>query len=475
MIAVSLFKGKKVALFGLGGSGLATALALQAGGAAVIVWDDNAAAVEKARAQGLEARDLRAADWREISALVLSPGVPLTHPQPHWSVALARASGVEIIGDIELFVRMRNAYLAEHNLQSKDCPFIAITGTNGKSTTTALVSHLLREAGCDVQTGGNIGTAILSLEPPARGRFFVIECSSYQIDLTPSLNPTVGILLNITPDHIDRHGSFKNYAALKERVVANADTAVISVDDETCRAVFARVDKALPVSVLKKLPAGAYAQKEELFYQGRPVASLAGIASLRGAHNAQNALAALACCRALDVRFADVGKALQSFTGLPHRMEEVGRKGHVVFVNDSKATNAEAAAPALAAFEAIYWIAGGVEKEGGIESLRRFFPKIRKAYLIGAAAADFARTIGGAIPVVMVETLENAVKQAAKDALEDNTKDALEDGTRRDAVAGKARETVVLLSPACASFDQFANYGARGDAFRQLVAALDDY
>jgi len=455
MIAVSLFKGKKVALFGLGGSGFATALALQAGGADVMVWDDHTGAIEKARAQGLKAQDLHDVDWQGISALILSPGVPLTHPQPHWSVVLARAAGVEIIGDIELFVRLRNAYLAEHKLQAKDCPFIAITGTNGKSTTTALVSHLLREAGCDVQTGGNIGTAILSLEPPARGRFYVIECSSYQIDLTSSLNPTVGILLNITPDHIDRHGSFKNYAALKERVVANAETAIISVDDKASCAVFARVHQAWPVSVLKKQPAGYSVQKEELLYKGKHIASLAGIASLRGAHNAQNALIALACCRALDVHFADVDKVLQSFTGLPHRMEEVGRKGHVVFVNDSKATNAEAAAPALAAFETIYWIAGGVEKAGGIESLRRFFPKIRKAYLIGAAAADFARTIGDAIPVVMAETLEKAVKQAVKDA-----------------AADKGRETVVLLSPACASFDQFANYSARGDAFRQLAAAL---
>ena len=225
MTPVTSFAGKTVALFGLGGSGLATALALQAGGAHVVACDDNPAKNAEAEAKGIETADLRNADWSRFSSFVLSPGVPLTHPQPHWSVPLARGAGVEIIGDIELFCRERAKV-------APNAPFVAITGTNGKSTTTALVSHILREAGRDVQMGGNIGTAILSLEPPADNRMHVIECSSFQIDLTPSLAPTIGVLLNISPDHLDRHGTMERYAAIKERLVARAANVVIGVDDD---------------------------------------------------------------------------------------------------------------------------------------------------------------------------------------------------------------------------------------------------
>ena len=224
MIPVTTFKDKQVALFGLGGSGLATAQALVAGGARVTAWDDNPDSVAKAAGLGIGTGDLREADWTHFSAFVLSPGVPLTHPKPHWTVDLAKAAGVEIIGDVELFVRERRA-------QAAGCPFIAITGTNGKSTTTALIAHILKSSGRDTQLGGNIGTAIMTLDPPAAGRFYVVECSSYQIDLAPTLDPTVGILLNLTPDHLDRHGDMEHYAGIKERLVAASDTAIVGIDD----------------------------------------------------------------------------------------------------------------------------------------------------------------------------------------------------------------------------------------------------
>src|SRR5918995_1559829 len=225
MTPVTTFAGKTVALFGLGGSGLATALALREGGAHVIACDDNPDKMAEAAAKGVGTGDLRQADWSRFNSFILSPGVPLTHPEPHWSATLARAAGVEIIGDIELFCRER-AKIAPN------APFVAITGTNGKSTTTALIAHILREAGRDVQMGGNIGIAILSLEPPSDSRIHVIECSSFQIDLAPSLAPTIGVLLNISPDHLDRHGTMEEYAAIKERLVAGAADAVVGINDE---------------------------------------------------------------------------------------------------------------------------------------------------------------------------------------------------------------------------------------------------
>ncbi|MBL4644842.1 MAG: UDP-N-acetylmuramoyl-L-alanine--D-glutamate ligase, partial [Rhizobiales bacterium] len=227
MIPVSTFAGKSVAVFGLGGSGLPTAAALKAGGADVIVWDDNPASVEAASAKGFVAQDFRQIDFAAINALALAPGVPLTHPKPHWSVELAKSCGVEIIGDIELFCRERTAIAPQS-------AFIAITGTNGKSTTTALIAHILKQAGKSIQLGGNIGTAILSLEPPSNDQIFVVECSSYQIDLAPSLNPSVGVLLNISPDHLDRHGTLENYAAIKAQLIYGASDAVVGVDDDYC-------------------------------------------------------------------------------------------------------------------------------------------------------------------------------------------------------------------------------------------------
>ena len=461
MIPVTTMRGLAVALFGLGGSGMATARALVAGGAVVTAWDDNPDRVEAARLEGIGTGDLRTADWSRFVALVLAPGVPLTHPKPHWTVDLARAAGVEVIGDVELFCRERGATAPES-------PLVGITGTNGKSTTTALIAHLLREAGRDVQMGGNIGVPILELEPPAPERIHVVECSSYQIDLAPGLNPSVGVLLNITPDHLDRHGSFENYATIKERLVAASDTAIVSLDDEPTARIAERVRagrRSGPgslITISTKAKANVTAGDGRIINDDRdghddPVQEtrIDGVASLRGRHNEQNAAAALAVCIALGMTRSDVADGFRTFPGLPHRMEQVAERDGLIFVNDSKATNADATAPALSSFERVHWIAGGLPKDGGVEPLRPLFGHVARAYLIGEAAPQFAATLGETVPYEIAGTLEVAVKRAAHDA--------------RMAGGG-----VVLFSPAAASFDQFSNFEERGEAFRAAVRALED-
>jgi UDP-N-acetylmuramoylalanine--D-glutamate ligase len=456
MTPVETLRGQKVAVFGLGGSGLSTVRALVDGGADVAIWDDNEKARERAAAAGFRLCDLSRADWRSFSHLVLSPGVPLTHPKPHWTVERARAADIKIVGDIELFVRERAA-------RAPGAPFVAITGTNGKSTTTALIAHVLKEAGREVALGGNIGVPILDLPPPAEDRTHVVECSSYQIDLAPSLAPSVGLLINITPDHLDRHGDLAGYAAIKERLPARSGVAVVGVDDDLSRAICARLKaqgggpRVVAVSGAESPLADVFVRERRVFARDEadgPV-DLARARALRGAHNGQNAAFAYAAARALGVAGETVGQAFLSFPGLAHRMEEVGRKGRVLFINDSKATNADAAEKALKSFRDIHWILGGRPKEGGIEPLRALFPRVAKAYLIGEAADAFARTLAGAVPFERSGTLAAATDVAARDALRSG-----------------ADEPVVLLSPACASFDQFANFEARGEAFRAAVAML---
>ena len=456
MIPATSFRNRNVAVFGLGGSGCAAARSLVAGGATVTAWDDSPAAVEAARAEDIDVADLRTADWESFAALLLAPGVPLTHPQPHWSVVSARAAGIEIIGDIELFSRERRIHVPE-------AEFVAVTGTNGKSTTTALIAHLLTSAGRVAALGGNIGTSIMELDPPKVGRTHVVECSSYQIDLAPGLAPTVGVHLNLSPDHLDRHGTMAAYARIKERLVAAADTAIVGVDDNWSQAIADRVaglgHKVVRVSVRRPLAHGFYAAGEAVVAaddgSSSEIARLAGVTTLRGAHNAQNAVAASAAVRALGLDDADIRSGLATFPGLHHRMEEVRRLGSVLFVNDSKATNVDAAAMALASFNRIYWIAGGQEKEGGISPLADFFPRIARAYLIGEAAESMAAGLADRLPHVISGTLSAAVDAAASDAAED-----------------PAAQVVVLLSPACASFDQFKNFEERGNRFRDLVREL---
>jgi UDP-N-acetylmuramoylalanine--D-glutamate ligase len=431
MTPVTSLNGENAAVFGLGASGFITAQALVAGGARVAVWDDNEHAREKARAAGLRIENLALADWRKFASLVLSPGVALTHPSSHWTVVKARQAGVEIIGDIDLFCRERRKI-------APGSPFVAI--------------------------GGNIGVPILALAPPAQVRVHVVECSSFQIALAPSLDPSVGVLLNITPDHLDRHGTMENYAAIKAKLVENADLAVIGIDDDLTSGVASELmkkgRKTICVSVTKTaIEDGIVLDGDCLMWRrgGRStrIAGVAGIASLRGEHNGQNAAAAVAALGPRGFDLERVAQGLRSFPGLPHRLEEVGRKGKVLFINDSKATNADAAEKALLSFDKVFWIIGGRAKEGGIEPLRPLFGKVVKAYLIGEASENFAQTIGDSFPYESCGTLEGAVPVAARDAL-----------------ASQLAEPVVLLSPACASFDQFPDFEKRGDRFRALVEAL---
>ncbi len=460
MIPATTFKGRRVAVFGLGRSGGATCRALAAGGAEVLAWDENERSRVAAEADGIALTDLDRADWSAIDALVLAPGVPLTHPAPHWTVNRARAAGVEVIGDIEIFARERRAI-------APDAPFIAITGTNGKSTTTALIAHLLKESGCDVQMGGNIGVPILSLAPPAPGRHYVVEMSSYQIDLTPTLEPDVAILLNVSPDHIDRHGTFENYAAIKARLVEVGRRSIIGIDDETVAGIAGRLAETghdvVRFSADHRLADGYYLERDRVYWakdgHRAAIAEIDGLATLRGRHNARNVMAALATLDALGVPFREGVKALATFPGLAHRLELVGHLGRTLFINDSKATNAEATAVALASFEGgIYWIAGGRAKEGGLKQLRPYFPRIERAYLIGEAEQAFAAELAGEVETVACGTLDVALQRAAADA-----------------EASTAAEPVVLLAPACASFDQYPSFEARGAEFRERASALPGF
>ncbi len=460
MTPLTSFAGKHVALFGLGASGLDAARALHAGGATLAAWDDKEASREKAAAAGIAIVDLREADWAAFDSFVLAPGVPLTHPVPHWSVDKAHAAGVEIIGDIELFCRER-AKIAP------DSRFIAITGTNGKSTTTALVAHLFRAFGHEVAMGGNIGTPILQLPPPSRERVHVVECSSFQIDLAPSLSPTVGILMNLTPDHLDRHGSMANYAAIKARLVAGADTAIVSIDDADSAAIALHLQvKGHMVETISVAgnPVGTGVSLDGTMlvrhraHVSTPVADLAGIAALRGAHNGQNAAAAILALGAEADDLDTLQAALRSFPGLAHRMEQIGRRGGVLFINDSKATNADAAEKALLSFPRVHWIIGGKAKEGGIEPLRPLFGRVAKAYLIGEAAPAFAATLLDQVPAESCGTLDVATRAAAAAAQADAER--------------TGEDQVVLLSPACASYDQFSDFEKRGEAFRACVESL---
>ncbi|MGE3916698.1 MAG: UDP-N-acetylmuramoyl-L-alanine--D-glutamate ligase [Hyphomicrobiaceae bacterium] len=464
MIRATTFAGKRVAVFGLGGSGTATVTSLLAGGAEVAAWDDGERSREAAAKAGLPLVDLHKVDWSSLASLVLAPGVPLTHPEPHWTVKAASAAGVEIIGDIEIFCRERRAH-------APGSPFVAITGTNGKSTTTALIAHILRTAGFDEQMGGNIGVPILSLEPPSAERIHVIEMSTFQIDLTPSLDPTIGVLLNLSPDHLDRHGpaddpalAMRNYAAIKERLIEGSLTTVVGVDDEACRAIAeraaARGQGVQAVSVHVPVDEGWTAVGGELARHvggiRQPVWDIGAVKTLRGRHNWQNAAAASAVIYLLDADFGAMHLAIEDYPGLPHRMEAVGRTGKVLFINDSKATNADSTEKALASWERdIFWILGGKPKEGGIRPLEGYFPRIAKAYLIGYASDDFAATLEGAVPYERCETLDVALARAAGDAAH-----------------CPGPEPVVLLSPACASYDQFRSFEHRGDTFRDLVRAM---
>ncbi|WP_162652639.1 UDP-N-acetylmuramoyl-L-alanine--D-glutamate ligase [Lentilitoribacter sp. Alg239-R112] len=459
MIAATSFNGKKVALFGLGGSGVITAQSLQAGGADLTAWDDNPAQVNVAKNLGISTGDLRNVDWSSIDTFVLAPGVPLTHPKPHWSVEKANANNIPIIGDVEIF-SLERANVAP------DAPLIAITGTNGKSTTTALIAHILETAGRDVQMGGNIGTAILSLDEPSGDKYYVVECSSYQIDLAPSLHPTAGILLNLTPDHLDRHGSMEHYASVKSRLVEKSDTAILGVDDVWCRDIIRKLCEAgrnpKQVSVQTEVESGLYLEGSHLIKPSNAhkdvLIELDGIETLRGQHNAQNAAAATLACMDVGLSTEQIQSGMQSFSGLQHRMQPIAKLDNVIFINDSKATNAEAAAPALQSYENIFWILGGLAKDEGIRPLAPLFNRINKAFLIGEAAPEFAAELGGRVDFEISELVDRAIRAATHAAVEFSKN------------TGQA--SAILFSPACASFDQFRNFEIRGDCFVENVARI---
>ena len=403
--------------------------------------------------------DLAGADWSRFAALVLAPGVPLTHPEPHWAVRKARAAGVEIIGDIELCCR-------ERAKSAPEAPFVAVTGTNGKSTTTALIAHILKAAGRDVAMGGNIGTAVLALDPPAPDRCHVIEMSSFQIELTPTLRPTVGVLLNISPDHLDRHGSMENYARLKAlwcRGASTRSSATTTTGAATSPSACASPTAAGSTSSRRARASRTAGTRRAAPSSPRALDGTGGPLRRPRRHRcaaraAQHPECPCRRCRRHDARREPGrgGGGLATFPGLAHRLEEIGRLGGTLFINDSKATNADSAGTALAAFARdVFWILGGRAKQGGIASLAPFFARVAKAYLIGEATEEFAGTLQGKVPFERCGTLDPAVAAAA-----------------RDAAASGAPEPVVLLSPACASYDHYRNFEVRGDAFRALVAAL---
>ncbi len=465
MIPVKGFEGKRVAVFGLGRTGLTAARALLAGGASVALWDEKPAAREAALAEGFEVVDLNSADWTQFDALMQSPGVPLTHPEPHWTVTKAKAAGVEVLGDIELFARTVNA-APDH----KRPKIVAITGTNGKSTTTALIGHILTSAGKDARIGGNIGLGVLGLDDMHGGAVYVLEVSSYQLDLTSSLKPNVSIILNITPDHLDRHGGMEGYVAAKRRVLLNqgvGDTAIVGVDDNWCQRICTEITAAnrrtiWPVSAGRAMGRGVYVLQGVLYDATGDrvveVVDLTNAKSLPGRHNWQNAAAAYGAVRALGVSIEDAAEGLMTFPGLVHRMETVAISDGVRFVNDSKATNADAARQAMSSYPRFFWIAGGVPKSGGIEPLTDLFGRVAKTYLVGEAAEAFATTLDGKAELMRC----NSVQEAAAAAFEDAKQEA----------ASTGREAVVLLSPACASFDQFPDFEVRGEAFRTAVLGL---
>ncbi|MGZ8407536.1 MAG: UDP-N-acetylmuramoyl-L-alanine--D-glutamate ligase [Caulobacteraceae bacterium] len=460
MIDLGLLPERRFAILGLGRSGLAAARSLLAAGKEVLAWDDDAAARDVAAREDVPLVDLHCGELAGLSALVLSPGIAHTYPQPHPVVARARAQGCAIIGDIELLVR-----------RHREASVVGVTGTNGKSTTTALIGHILKAAGRSVETGGNIGVPALELAPLDRGGIYVLELSSYQLELSPSLACQVAVLLNISSDHLGRHGGLDGYIAAKRRIFQrqpSSGTAVIGADDRICRAIADEMmqrsgPNIVTISGRARTASGAFAQDGVLYEAAgqAPVLDLHDVKTLPGEHNWQNAAAAFATVRALGVASEMAANAIKSFPGLPHRQEIVGRVGGVAYINDSKATNAEAAARALACYDKIYWIAGGRPKEGGLASVAPYLERVRHAFLIGEAAQAFAQELNGKVPVTLSGDLPHAVAAARLQAERNG-----------GATPSGGQEPVVLLSPACASFDQFSNFEARGDAFRALVEAI---
>ncbi len=499
MIPVRIYADYHVAVLGLGRSGLTAARALKAGGAKPVLWDDNEKARETAINEGFLIGDLRDREtWEDknFAALILSPGIPHLYPEPNPVVRLANEFNVLIDNDISLFFEavsddlegtlfegmgdMDEDEIEEFvgemlHAMDNDPKVVCITGSNGKSTTTALVNHILERAGRDVQMGGNIGRGVLDLDPPTDKSIYVLELSSYQTELARHMAPDIAVFLNFSPDHYDRHGGKGGYLAAKRRLFEQMPLhSIIGVDEEEGRFLAGQLREegfmsgSDLTSVIKISGQGSIEGNSSKIYASSddtiicqlndrlPFSiDMSQMESLPGRHNRQNACAAIAVCANLGLTPEEIAEGLKTYPGLSHRMELVGKKGDISFVNDSKATNVDAAVKALGAYDNIYWIAGGEGKEGGIEGLRPMFPKLKKAYLIGDSAEAFAATIGVGCDAEICGTMQVAVEKAMLD------------------IEADGGDGVVLLSPACASFDQYPDFMARGDDFRACVSGIE--
>ena len=456
MIPLPHLAKKTIAVLGLGKSGLSAARALLASGAEVRAWDDNKQSRQAAAEQAIPLVDLLHCDWHDIDALVLSPGIPHRYPSPNPIAELARRHCCEIIGDVDLLSQSQS-----------DARFVGITGTNGKSTTTSLIGHVLASSGRSIEVGGNLGPAVMNMAALGDAGIYVLELSSYQLELAPSLVCDIAILLNISPDHLDRHGGLAGYIAAKRRIFQGQlepQVAIVGCDDDTTSTIADALKRegeqiVIEISGQNKRAGGVYCLGrtlvDDLEGQAENIIDLDQAANLPGPHNAQNAAAAYAACRRLGLSRSEIAPALISFPGLAHRQEHVADIDGVVYVNDSKATNAEAAARALGCYDTIYWIIGGRAKETGLKGLERYFGRIAHAFLIGEASETFAAVLDGQVAYTLCGDMDTAVSAARTMA-------------SRDQLPG----AVVLLSPAAASFDQYDNFEERGEAFRRKVMSF---
>lgn len=501
MIASLSFKDQTVFILGLGRSGRSVAQSLLKAGADVMAWDDQESTRRLACDQGIPLANLDILEWKNVDHFILSPGIPHRYPAPHPLVLKAQNVGLQPISDLEVLYRTQ-----PHGR------YMGITGTNGKSTTTTLIAHILKESGSSVEVGGNLGVPVMDLNPLNEDGTYVLEVSSYQLEISPSLHFNISILLNITPDHLDRHGGMGGYIEAKKLIYKNAtpqDTLVISVDDLPCSRIYEALKgsekvRLLPISVGKVLPESIYVEDGILYENAHPMIDLKQFERLRGQHNWQNIAAAYGALRAMGLDADVISKGIVSFPGLAHRQQVVAHHKNVLFVNDSKATNAEAAEKAFMSYKdtPIYWLLGGQPKEGGITSLIPYFSKIKHAFLFGEATPVFLPTLEGRIPYTLCETLEEAVKKASDLAFNDQAQgqgDSMQTFDRHceersdeaiqtytasrllhplrglamtESGDGQLQDAVVLLSPACASFDQFKDFEARGEAFCEVVKEL---
>ena len=461
MIRIPGYEHKRIAVMGLGVAGLPTVRALMASGAHVLAWDDGAESRNKAAAEGVPIVDLLSADWDGIDTLVLSPGIPHTFPKPHPIAERARKADAAIVCDVDLLGRAE-----------PDAVYVGITGTNGKSTTTALIAHILKSAGKKLEVGGNLGPPVLDFAPLGKDGIYVLEMSSYQLERTFSIGFDVAVLLNVSPNHIDRHGDLAGYVAAKARIFAptqgvgaarKQQTAVVGVDDEECRRIADSLEKRMRVvRITREAPgpgmvgAEGTALVDRSEGAARVVLDLKQAQDLPGRHNAQNAAAAYAATRALGVSPEAIAAAMKTYRSLPHRLERVATIDGVTYVNDSKATSPEATVWALTSYDRVIWIAGGLSKDVGYDALIPYLPRIAHAFLVGKAAGEIAAFLAKhKIPHTTSDTIERAVPAAHARAKADKIK-------------------VVLLSPACASFDQYRSFEKRGDDFRAQVELLGD-